>query len=76
MQYGNRSEVSRLKSEFEMQNAAAQYALYGLSQGSAKHKIINRKMERMGELQDSLQCLIGERRTAQFIVRTMDHGMH
>ncbi len=74
MQQYNVSDVSRLKAEFELQNAAAFYALHGLASGTAQHKIITARMNRMGELQEELVEKIGEGKAAKFVVETMQHG--
>lgn len=63
------SEVARTKENIELQYAAARFALCGSSQGTAQHKIITTKMER---LYDDLIKEIGERRATEFLVKTMD----
>lgn len=70
----NQSEVSRLKAEIELENAACRYALNAPSLGVARHSFITRKMERMGELHEELKKWIGEEKTAKFVVKTMNHG--
>ena len=72
MQNVNQSDVAKLKAELELRNAAAQYAMHGLSQGSTKHKFITKNMERMGELHDELIERIGEGKAARFLVKTME----
>ena len=72
MQHCNQSEVARIKAEFEIQNAAAHYALYGLSQGIPKHSFITSKMERMGMLHEELKEKIGEEEAIKFIVKVMN----
>lgn len=68
------SNIAHLKAEFELQNAAARYALNGLSSGTASHRFITSKMERMGELHDELKKKIGEEKAARFVVKAMNHG--
>jgi hypothetical protein len=70
----NQSEVARVKAEFELQNAAAQYALNGMSLGVAKHSFITSKLDRMGELHEEMKKIIGEEEAARFVVKTMNHG--
>src|SRR5579859_7521693 len=56
----NKSEVSRLLTHIGEAYEAAQHGLTGLASGTARHLFINAKLERMGELHDSLRSLVGE----------------
>ena len=56
----NTSEVSRLLTHIGEAYEAAQQGLTGLASGTARHRFINAKLERMGELHDSLRSLVGE----------------
>ena len=72
MQKQNRSEVARLKAELELRTAAANAGLYGTSLGNAQHKVITKRMERMGETHEELIGLMGEARASQFAAKTMN----
>jgi hypothetical protein len=56
----NHSEVARLLKQIDLEIEAAQQGLSGLASGAARHSFINARLERMGELHDSLHTLVGE----------------
>lgn len=72
MQSQTKSEVARLKAEFELEYASAWAALHGPTQGNAQHKIITAKMERMSAIQDSLIAVMGEGRATRLVLELME----
>ncbi|HEU5384029.1 MAG TPA: hypothetical protein VFV38_52205 [Ktedonobacteraceae bacterium] len=54
----NRSDVARILNQIETEYRAAQRGLTGLAE-SAKHAAITARMERMGQLHQSLHALVG-----------------
>src|SRR5712692_10373786 len=55
----NQSEVARIRAQMEAEYAAAQRAMYGFAE-VAKHEYITARMERVGELHDQLEELVGD----------------
>ncbi len=66
------SKIACAKADIDLQNATVRYARHGISQGTAQHKVITAKMERIGEPYDDLIKRIGERRAIRFLVKTID----
>jgi hypothetical protein len=69
----NRSEIARLKEQFELECKSSYLGLNGLAQGVARHDFINNKLERMGSIHEKILGLMGEKQTAEFVVKTMDN---
>jgi hypothetical protein len=67
MQNNNRSEVARLREQIAQEHQAAEWALTGLANGTAKHRFITRRMERIGDHQQRLASLIGEKESMQIV---------
>ena len=53
------SEVARLLNQIENEYTAAQRGLTGLAE-SARHAAITARMERMGQLHQSLHAIVGD----------------
>ena len=56
----NHSEVARLLAQISEAYEAAERGLHSLAAGTARHRFINAKLERMSTLHDSLRTLVGE----------------
>jgi len=66
------SEVARLRRQIEEEYEAAQRALYGFAEGTARHQIINARMARVGGYVDDLAALVGIEKAAAILVETME----
>jgi hypothetical protein len=66
------SEVARLKRQIEAEQVSAQRAIGSFAYGTAQHKFITRRMERMGELHDELMGLVGESDSNAFLMGAMN----
>ncbi|GCE11200.1 hypothetical protein [Tengunoibacter tsumagoiensis] len=55
-----RSEVARLLAQISAEYEAAQRGLTGLSYGTSQHDFITARMEKMGQLHNQLQSLVGD----------------
>ena len=66
-----KSEVACLLAEINLQHEAAERGLSGLAQGAARHKFIAAKMERIGQIHEQLQRLVGPERATQLVTETL-----
>jgi hypothetical protein len=64
----NQSNVARIRKQIELESQSAFNGLHGLSLGTAKHDVINQKLDRIGKLQEELTMLIGAEQAEQIIV--------
>ncbi len=58
--YEQGSEVARLLAQINAEYEAAQRGLSGLACGTSRHDFITARMERMGQLHNQLQSLVGD----------------
>jgi hypothetical protein len=65
------SSVARIKQQIEAEQESAYRALYSSAYGTAQHKFITRRLERMGELHEELKGLVGEQDSNAFLVGAM-----
>ena len=56
----SRSEVARLMRQINLEVEAGKQALYGLAEGTARHEVINKRMDNIGNFHEQLEALIGE----------------
>ena len=70
---GNQSEVARLRKLIDEEQQAAQQGLYGLAHVS-KHEFITARMERIGQIQEELEKIIGVEETARILVEQFEKG--
>ena len=54
------SELARLMRRIDLEVEAGKQALYGLAEGTARHEVINKRMDTIGGLHEKLEALIGE----------------
>ena len=54
------SEVARILQQITQEYEAAQRGLSGIAYGTAQHRFITARLERMGELHNELHTLIGD----------------
>jgi hypothetical protein len=69
---GNQSEVVWIKQQIVAEQQSAYRALSSFAYGSAQHRFITRRMERMGALHDALKAMIGEDQAAQILIEGME----
>jgi hypothetical protein len=70
----NQSEVARLMQQIEEEYEAARQALYGPSQGSARHDIISAHMANAQQYGQQLIDRIGKDEALPIIVQAMDQA--
>jgi hypothetical protein len=66
-----KSEVSRLRAQLDAECEAANRAMYGFAE-VAKHAFITARMERVGEIHDQLQGLVGEQEAVEMLTVAME----
>ncbi len=66
------SEVARLLTQISQEYESAWQGLTGLSQGSSRHTFITAKMEKMGQLQDRLETIVGKQSAAAMICEQLE----
>jgi len=66
-----KSEVACLLEEIKQQHAAAERGLSGLAQGTARHKFISARMERIGQIHEELQRLVGPEQATLLVTETV-----
>lgn len=70
--FGNQSEVAALREQIAREHEAAQWAASGLSSGTARHRFITRRMERIGVHHQRLSALIGEQASIEAVIQAME----
>ena len=68
----DKSEVARIKREIEQDYQAAQQGMHGLAQGTSQHQFITVRMQRMGELHERLEGLVGKEEAAKILTEAME----
>src|SRR6267154_1676883 len=69
----NKSEVARLRQQIANEYQAAAWGLSGLAYGTAQHRFITAKMERMGQSFTQLTQVVGSPETAiELMNETLD----
>ena len=66
-----KSELACLLEEIKQQHEAAERGLSCLAQGAARHKFISAKMERIGQIHEELQRLVGSEKASQLVTETL-----
>lgn len=67
----NKSEVARILSQIVQEYEASQNGLYGISEGTTRHRFIRTRMENMMKLQNELEKLVGDQ-AAGLIAQRLD----
>jgi len=67
------SELARLMAQIDAENEAAHRALNDPSLGTAQHAFITARLERMGQLQEDLEKIVGHEKAAKLVVKAMEH---
>ena len=66
------SEVARLRAQIAAEYEAASRGLCGLASGTARHAVINARMERMSECVSKLAALVGVEQAAAMLAETLE----
>ena len=66
------SEVARLKQQIATEYLAAKQGLSGLAAGTAQHRFITHRMERMCICHNKLQELVGEQEATKMLRDTLE----
>ncbi|SRR5258707_1060126 len=66
------SEVARLHEQITREQQAASWALTGLASGTAQHRFISRRMERIGVYQEQLAALVGEQASLALVIDILE----
>jgi hypothetical protein len=70
----NESEVAWIRQQIAAEQESAHRALYSFAYGSAKHRFITRRLERIGTLHNALKAIVGEDHATQILVEGMEEG--
>lgn len=68
----NYSEVARLRERVAREYEAASWAQLGLAVGTAKHRFITRRYERIGFCQEQLATMIGEQASLALVLEVIE----
>ena len=66
------SEVARLLQQIQDEYESAVLGVKGLAYGTAQHKMITQKTEKMFQLQEELQSLIGDAAAIALVAQQLD----
>lgn len=72
-QQGNKSEVARIRRQIQDEYDAAYQAQHGPAI-VGQHRIINERMERMGQLHDRLKEIVGGDEAAEILNDALEKG--
>lgn len=72
MQSTQHSEVARLLQRIQQEYDAAQSALTGLAQGSARHEFITVKMQNIGHYHEELAGQVGKQQAARLVAQQLE----
>jgi hypothetical protein len=69
------SEVAHLLEEISKEYAAAQMGMAGLALGSSQHRLITKRMERIGGLHSQLHTMLGDKAMELIAARLDETGL-
>lgn len=69
-----KSEVARLRQRIRMEYEAAVRGLCGLTQGTAQHAFITRRMEHIGICHETLKGLVGEQEAIKIVAEALEQA--
>ena len=61
------SEVARLRQQIESELVAMQRGMHGFALGTARHRFIHKRMDRVGICQDKLAAEVGENQASEIV---------
>ncbi|MBO0783130.1 MAG: hypothetical protein J2P37_30310 [Ktedonobacteraceae bacterium] len=70
----SKSEVAQLRERLEAEHLAGQRALSGIAAGTARHRVITARLERMRMVKDALAQQIGEREAMHVWCEVLEGG--
>jgi hypothetical protein len=65
------SEITRMRQTIAAEYLSAQLGLFGLAEGTSRHRFITTKMERMGESFETLAQMMGKEQAIQIVADTL-----
>src|SRR5258708_2554759 len=68
----NYSEIARLRDQIAREHEAACWARQGMAVGTAQHRFITRRYERIGICQERLAELMGEPNSLALVIQTLE----
>ena len=68
----NQSEIAQLRAQIAREYEAANGARLGLTVGTAQHRFITRRYERIGCCQEQLATMIGEQASLALVMEILD----
>jgi len=72
MSEAQKSMVAQLKQQIASEYLAAKQGLSGLASGTAQHRFITHRMERMSMCHDELKELVGEQEAARMLTEALE----
>ena len=66
------SEIARIRQQIDLEYAAAQRGLTGLSSGTARHDFIHQRYATIGECAQRLSPLVGEDEAWEMVCETIE----
>jgi hypothetical protein len=70
------SEVARLLRQIDQERQSAQWALTGLTYGTARHDFITRKVENIQQAHESLIKLVGPEKAIELVTATLEKHIY
>src|SRR5712691_6070865 len=71
MEHTCKSEVACQLEQIKQEHEAAQRGLSGLAQGTTRHAFISAKMQRMRQIHEELQRLVGTEQAIRLVAETL-----
>ena len=68
----NYSEIARLREQIAREYEAASWARQGLAVGTAQHRFITRRYERIGLCQEQLAIMLGEQSSMAMVIEILE----
>jgi hypothetical protein len=68
----NNSEVARLRQQINDEYTAAYCGLYGLTEGSARHEFINKRMQNIQVAYERIAGLVGTDEAIELVVNMIE----
>lgn len=68
----NHSEIAHLRERMAREYEAANWAWLGLAVGTAQHRFITRRYERIGLCQEQLATMIGEQASLALVMEVIE----
>jgi hypothetical protein len=69
---GQGSKIKSLREQIDTEYQAAQYGFTGPAQGISKHEFITKRMDRIGQIQEELEKVVGKEEAKRIIVEQLN----